>query len=706
MKKIIFLIIGFVFFLCGLAYAGLDFFPAQYFSAGADGPSEITVGDLNNDGSLDVVTANRGSDSVSILLGDGTGALQSALVYSMGPAGDDHRYPCGVELGYLNGDNFLDLIVINSGAAGDYPGDVASMLGNGDGTFQPPIFYSCGKQPSAVKLGDFNQDNKMDVVTTNYRSHDLTILLGNGDGTLHTAVSYATNGPCSSLDIADVDENGSLDIVVTPFYSSTVVVFLGNGDGTLQGGVSYPTAEYPDQVKFGDLNSDGKEDIVTTHRLSDMIAVLMGNGDGTFLSSTTYGAGNYPETLALGDINNDGNLDIVVEGSCLPEDPEDDAVAVLLGNGDGSFNHPLQYGVDNYATSVALGDLDNDAELDIFATSYNRGTVAVLINLAIERATLKGTITNSETGEGIPDAIINDLSAALAPNHNSALPAPTVAATTSGMTVSLSWTSVTGATGYALYYAPYPYAGPETIGSIDMGTKTSMSASLWEGAAFYVAIQAYDSVESSGYSNIEYFATVCTYSISPTSKSFTSSGGSGSVSVTTTSGCTWTATSNESWITITSGSSGNGNGTVGYSVSSNSSASTRTGTITIAGKTFTVTITGSNDMSGAYKVTNTVDATDCGEGVYTYSSIWDVTQNGNNITVSGRDGYGNPFVLTGTLNGNALSISGSYKDGGGTTTLTGNAIVSGNNFSGSATWTWRYKYGSCSGSDKISGVKQ
>ena len=438
MKKIVLLVIGFVFFFCGLACAGFDSFPVKFYSAGADGPSEISVGDLNNDGSLDVVTANRGSDSVSILLGDGTGALQSALVYSMGSDGDDHRYPCGVELGYINGDNFLDLIVVNSGAAGDYPGDVASMLGNGDGTFQPPIFCSCGDKPSAVKLGDFNQDNKMDVVTTNYRSHDLTILLGNGDGTLQAAVSYATNGPCSSLDIADVDKNGSLDIVVQLFYSSVVVVFPGNGDGTLQEGISHLTAEYPNQVKFGDLNADGNEDIVTTHSLSDMIAVLMGNGDGTFLSPTTYEAGNYPEALALGDINNDGNLDIVVEDTCLSEDPEADAVAVLLGNGDGSFNHPLQYGVGHYPTSVVLGDLDNDAELDIFATNYNKGTVAVLTNLTIEKAMLKGSITNADTGKGIPDAMTNGLSAALTPSHNSALAAPTLTATTSGISVSLS----------------------------------------------------------------------------------------------------------------------------------------------------------------------------------------------------------------------------------------------------------------------------
>jgi hypothetical protein len=80
----------------------------------------------------------------------------------------------------------------------------------------------------------------------------------------------------------------------------------------------------------------------------------------------------------------------------------------------------------------------------------------------------------------------------------------------------------------------------------------------------------------------------CTFSISPTSKSFAKSGGSGSVSVTTGTGCGWSATSNSNWITITSGSSATGMGATTYSVSVNNTNIARVGTILIAGKTFTV----------------------------------------------------------------------------------------------------------------------
>jgi hypothetical protein len=102
--------------------------------------------------------------------------------------------------------------------------------------------------------------------------------------------------------------------------------------------------------------------------------------------------------------------------------------------------------------------------------------------------------------------------------------------------------------------------------------------------------------------NVTFSGVGCTYSISPTSQSFSASGGYGSVSVTTQSECSWTAISNNvSWITITSVSSGTGSGTVNYSVAANTSTSSRTGTMPIAGQTFTV-----NQSAPAPTITVTV----------------------------------------------------------------------------------------------------
>jgi hypothetical protein len=89
----------------------------------------------------------------------------------------------------------------------------------------------------------------------------------------------------------------------------------------------------------------------------------------------------------------------------------------------------------------------------------------------------------------------------------SAVPdAPKVTVSVSGTTVTVSWTQVSGAAGYRLYYAACPYTGPETIMSADMGGQIRISVGLWQGASFYLAATAYNSAGSSGYSNIAHFA--------------------------------------------------------------------------------------------------------------------------------------------------------------------------------------------------------
>lgn len=88
--------------------------------------------------------------------------------------------------------------------------------------------------------------------------------------------------------------------------------------------------------------------------------------------------------------------------------------------------------------------------------------------------------------------------------------APVLSYGVDGLTVDIDWTPVEGATQYKLSYAPYPYTGLESIKSIDLGTDTSFSADLWNGAAFYIAVQAGDGQGYSGYSNIENFTVTAT----------------------------------------------------------------------------------------------------------------------------------------------------------------------------------------------------
>jgi hypothetical protein len=158
----------------------------------------------------------------------------------------------------------------------------------------------------------------------------------------------------------------------------------------------------------------------------------------------------------------------------------------------------------------------------------------------------------------------------------------------------------------------------------------------------------------------------CTYSISPTSHTFTSTGGTGSIEVTSITGCPWTATTADAWITITSGMSGAGSGTVGYSVAAYTGEGTRTGTITVAGQTFTVQQTGTGCTYVISPVSASFDAAAAAGSVTvdaTSGCGWSATSNVSWMTItSGSSGTGDGTVI--------YSVEANAGDGQRTGTLT------------------------------------
>jgi len=181
--------------------------------------------------------------------------------------------------------------------------------------------------------------------------------------------------------------------------------------------------------------------------------------------------------------------------------------------------------------------------------------------------------------------------------------------------------------GYKVYYGvsskDYDY-------TIDVGGQTEHTVTdLEEGVTYYFAATAYDlSGNESDYSNEVAYAPPCSYSITPTSRSFGYSGGTGSVNVSAKSDCKWTAVSNAAWLIITSNSNGSGNGTVHYNVSQNSENSGRTGTLTIADRTLTVT------QQGIATYTLTVNKAGTGTGTVTVDPPGSVFNVGTIITLS------------------------------------------------------------------------
>jgi len=255
----------------------------------------------------------------------------------------------------------LDLV-----SANDCSGNVSVLLGNGDGTFQPQVQDPAGGGDSQAPIvGDYNRDGILDLAVPD---GEFAILLGRGDGTFLPEVSYPASGGDYGI-TADFNGDGKLDLA---FSGSGVSVLLGNGDGTFGPGVEYGAGGFSTTVATGDFNRDGKLDLVTSNYDESTVSVLLGNGDGTFPTHADYATGPYPGGVVVADVNGDGKLDLIVANQGAP------SVSVLLGNGDGTFRPKVDYPVTHDAVRVDVGDFNQDGRLDLAVATYGP-TVDILL---------------------------------------------------------------------------------------------------------------------------------------------------------------------------------------------------------------------------------------------------------------------------------------------------------------------------------------
>jgi hypothetical protein len=145
------------------------FQPSIGYPTGGDSEG-IVVADFNNDGRLDIATANDDDNTVSVLLGNGDGTFQPQLVFPVGVG------PFLLTVGDFNADGNLDLAVTNGNCC-LLPGTVSVLLGNGDGTFQPHMDYPFSEYPFGVAAGNLSGQGGSDLAVVNYLSSSVAVLL-------------------------------------------------------------------------------------------------------------------------------------------------------------------------------------------------------------------------------------------------------------------------------------------------------------------------------------------------------------------------------------------------------------------------------------------------------------------------------------------------------------------------------------------------
>jgi hypothetical protein len=297
------------------------------------GPSvrTLAVGDVNHDGKLDVAAAEHDTYKVTVLLGDGAGALTPA------------------------------------------PGS--------------PFVAATGTRPHthAIALVDLNQDSNLDIVTTNANDNTISVLLGDGKAAFAAATGspFSTGRhPYDSIGVCDANADGKQDLVVPLLAGNKIGVLFGDGTGGLTSPAEarYVVGERPGYVAVADVNGDQRPDIIGTHDDVGIVDVLLSDGNGKFapapgspmrLATAVWG-------IATGDLDGDGKLDVAL-GGASGED-----IVCLLGDGQGKFREATDWKLKagrqpNY---LAVGDLNGDGQADIVAANYGTGNVTILLRKA------------------------------------------------------------------------------------------------------------------------------------------------------------------------------------------------------------------------------------------------------------------------------------------------------------------------------------
>jgi hypothetical protein len=250
--------------------------------------ADFKLADVNGDGKPDIVAVNTlGSQPVlSVALGNGNGTFRSPYSFTA-PA----FIPNSIAVADFDGDGTPDVAIasratffsIETGRR-QTTGAVTIFPGLGGGLFGDPTVINPVPGAGSITVGDFNGDGHLDLLTVNSTldNHDsISVLLGNGDGTFQPPVfTPRPQGDLRSAVVADFRHIGILDVAAVSESTNSVQVFLGNGDGTFQAPLAFAVDNDPSGLAVGDFNGDGFPDLVTANsRTPGDVSVLINAAD-------------------------------------------------------------------------------------------------------------------------------------------------------------------------------------------------------------------------------------------------------------------------------------------------------------------------------------------------------------------------------------------------------------------------------------------
>ncbi|MDA1120031.1 MAG: FG-GAP-like repeat-containing protein [Bacteroidetes bacterium] len=279
-------------------------------------PRSVALGDLDGDGRVDLVVANEETSKISVFRNtsaSGSISLAASVDYSTG------LFPQSVSINDFDGDGKADIVVANGGNS------TVSILRNistsiGIIAFDPKVDLTSGG-PSSVATSDLDGDGKVDLVVANGSSNTVSVFrnTGIGDGIISydSKIDYATDAQPFSVSIGDLDGDNKADLAVANYGSTTISVFRNSSSGpgiiNYASQVKYSIGSSPTSVSIGDIDGDSKVDLVVTNGPS-AVSVLKNSSSGPgvidYLPKVDFAADSAPFFVSIGDLDSDGRPDL------------------------------------------------------------------------------------------------------------------------------------------------------------------------------------------------------------------------------------------------------------------------------------------------------------------------------------------------------------------------------------------------------------
>jgi flagellin-like hook-associated protein FlgL len=300
---------------------------------------DLAAADFNNDGAMDIIAAS-GTTTLSLFLNNRAGGFNT--VSNITTSGNANQ----IIATDTNADGRMDIVVSNNNAGTD---TVSVLLGSGTGTFSSAtdISLGAGVDPYFMQQGDFNGDGTTDLAVANGSTGNIQTLLGNGAGGFGAATVGLSSPYFLQFTIGDFNGDGKDDLAGIPDGGGNIVsVYLRSSNGTSFGAFgsfifSSTTADLT-SISSGDMNGDGALDIVATD--SDALAfTLLGDGFGNFTERFVYTVDFVSAETATVDVNGDGTLDIVGTNG---------AIKALLNTAQSGVNPIVPFSLKNQAEAA------------------------------------------------------------------------------------------------------------------------------------------------------------------------------------------------------------------------------------------------------------------------------------------------------------------------------------------------------------------